>query len=227
MDARRGAKRPRSAELSLATPIISVNDLQAACIPLSSLLADGNSSLTGAKKLRNAAHHSLQMQLRINTPYGPMGRNLVIERGGETLVIDYADPFAYFSHLCEVSPAFGTFLMSHLRSGLGSIAIYHDEAKPGNALRPDAARSFVAIYWTVSEWPDWFRNRCATGWVVLGYVHYAQMQRVVIELGEVGQHIWKTNGDKQGMGSRALGKQVMLIPFAFLNVLGLEAKFSL
>lgn len=41
--------------------------------------------------------------------------------------------------------------------------MYTDEATPGNQLRPDKARNYYAIYWTIAEYPDWFRSRHG-GW---------------------------------------------------------------
>eukprot|EP00974_Lingulodinium_polyedra_P022899 2209521-Lingulodinium_polyedra.AAC.1 len=38
----------------------------------------------------------------------------------------------------------------------GSICIYSDEVQPGNVLRPDKGRSFLAVYWGVTELPDFF-----------------------------------------------------------------------
>ena len=46
---------------------------------------------------------------------------------------------------------------------------YADEVQPGNVLRPDRGRSFLAVYWGVKEAPDFFRSR-GLWWVTLMYV---------------------------------------------------------
>eukprot|EP00969_Alexandrium_andersonii_P102991 4544937-Alexandrium_andersonii.AAC.1 len=66
--------------------------------------------------------------------------------------------------------------MSRLGQGLpgqgdfsGGICIYSDDVQPGNVLRPDRGRSFLAVYWGIMEMPDYFRSR-GLWWMALMYV---------------------------------------------------------
>jgi hypothetical protein len=127
------------------------------------------------------------------TPYGPLIKRLQApsECEGEHEVIKYACPFAFLYYACELSSAFATFLETAIaRPGLAGrnlpsssnpdqavpivgpkarITLYFDEVTPGNNLRPDAGRSYLAVYWTFLEFPAWFRAN-QNGWFELCYI---------------------------------------------------------
>ena len=49
------------------------------------------------------------------------------------------------------------------------ICYYLDKAKPGHNTRPDVARTAQCIYWSIMEFPHWFRSR-RNGWIPFAYV---------------------------------------------------------
>jgi hypothetical protein len=55
-----------------------------------------------------------------------------------------------------------------MNGGMGRLALYFDEVKPGNVLRPDKGRSLQCVYWTLLDLPDWFRSR-GYGWFHYGF----------------------------------------------------------
>ena len=128
----------------------------------------------------------------IETPYGALIKTLRApsERRGVHHDIKYACPFAFLYHACELSTTFATFLEEHLsRPGPASrnppssdqalpidevigearVVMYFDEVVPGNNLRPDQGRTYLAVYWTFLEFPSWFRAS-QNGWFELCYV---------------------------------------------------------
>ena len=50
-----------------------------------------------------------------------------------------------------------------------TVAIYLDEAVPGNQNRPDRGRASQCLYWTIADYPAWFISRAA-GWAPFAYV---------------------------------------------------------
>jgi hypothetical protein len=74
---------------------------------------------------------------------------------------------ALFWYLASQSIANKEFLVKHLGSQVSNIAIYCDNVKPGNVLRPDEGRSFEAVYWTIMDLPAWSRSQKAVGWMPL------------------------------------------------------------
>ena len=50
------------------------------------------------------------------------------------------------------------------RDSPAHLVFYVDECKPGNVLRPDKGRELACFYWTVREFPSWFRARDG-GWL--------------------------------------------------------------
>ena len=113
------------------------------------------------------ARRRLQIQadsvIRTTNPYGDVRKQFQIDTEDGPMVVRYVCPHAWLYHLCETSPRFGDFLLQHVGLGSpGSICIYSDEVTPGNNLRPDRARQFLAIYWAILPAPDWFRH--GPGW---------------------------------------------------------------
>ena len=84
----------------------------------------------------------------------------------------YASPFALLYEGTKLSAMFSSFLaqvMSSSPDGL-RICFYLDKAKPGsNTQRPDIARTHQCIYWSVLQFPSWFRSR-RNGWIPFAYV---------------------------------------------------------
>ena len=110
------------------------------------------------------------------TPYGPLVKQLEVDTDSGPEQLDYVCPHSWLYLVCLQCEVFSQFLTGCLSQGLpgqgdlaGSICIYSDEVQPGNVLRPDRGRSFLAVYWGVKEAPDFFRSR-GLWWVTLMYV---------------------------------------------------------
>jgi len=118
------------------------------------------------------------------TPYGHLVKQLEVEtdRGPEQL--DYVCPHAWLYYVCSQCPQFAHFLIGSLSQGLpgpgglaGGICIYSDDVQPGNVLRPDKGRSFLAVYWGVKEMPDYYRSR-GLWWTLLMYVPTSRVKSI-------------------------------------------------
>lgn len=101
----------------------------------------------------------------------------------EPIQLWYACPFALLWKLCVESVLFYRFLkqnmarLSQPRDGQAGpstrdrarVALYWDEVVPGNNMRPDKGRAYIAVYWTFVDLPMWFING-PIGWFSLGFV---------------------------------------------------------
>ena len=117
-------------------------------------------SVRTARRMLSARSRSAISQ---TTPYGDVLKAFEISASSGPMKVHYVCPHAWLHLVCSSSPRFGEFLVERLGHGLqGSICIYSDEVMPGNALRPDRGRQFLAIYWGIPQMPDWFRSRA--GW---------------------------------------------------------------
>ena len=111
-----------------------------------------------------------------STPYGQVVNQLEVDTDSGPLQLDYVCPHAWLYIVCLQCRLYAGFLTGCLGQGLpgqrelaGSICIYSDEAQPGNVLRPDKGRSFLAMYWGIKEMPDFFRSR-GLWWMTLMYL---------------------------------------------------------
>ena len=119
------------------------------------------------------------------TPYGALYKTMELDGGDQApaIRIDYACPFALLWWLCTLSVHFYRFFERYLARlsqpsdgqpdpltrMRGRVALYWDEVVPGNNLRPDKGRAYIAVYWTFIDLPMWFINS-AIGWFSLCYV---------------------------------------------------------
>ena len=92
------------------------------------------------------------------TPYGHVIESMDLDAHHERYSWCYINPHAFLYVMCTTCEAFFGFILQHCPHGM-DIALYADEAKPGNVLRPDAGRSALCIYWTITQLPAWFRSR--------------------------------------------------------------------
>ena len=86
--------------------------------------------------------------------------------------IYHVNPFAFLSHAIQTSPLFENFLRSLVGAAPGGtldFIFYLDKAKPGNQQRPDDGRTAQCLYWSILQFPMWFRSR-RCGWIPFGYV---------------------------------------------------------
>ena len=133
------------------------------------------------------------------TPYGRIGNSFCINRGGNSLTMCYANPFALLWQASEKCKAFVPFLQACFGpSCRGTVVLNDDETKPGNALRPDKARAYTAVYWSFLEYPDWFRARCNLAWMPFGYILTRDLVKVGVSISELTKHVlnifWAQDG---------------------------------
>ena len=131
------------------------------------------------KGLRQARRRFAEMLKKPSlqcTPYGQVVKQLEVDTDSGPVHVDYVCPHAWLYIACLQCQLFAQFLTGCLSQGLpgqgdlaGSICIYSDEAQPGNVLRPDRGRNFLAVYWGITEMPDFFRSR-GLWWMTLMYV---------------------------------------------------------
>lgn len=119
-----------------------------------------------------AAQHGLT-----DTPYGQILQDMTLETTDGPLQWKYVNPFAFLHHVCNISKTFGAVLLDHLAGRRTNIIFYFDETQPGNILRPDKARSFMAVYWTFRELPEYLRHRII-GWFPFGFMKESNMAKL-------------------------------------------------
>ena len=87
---------------------------------------------------------------------------------GETPTVHYVDPFALMEYFCTISVPFTAFVERWCtgEEAKPRVVMYHDDVRPGNVHLPGYARLYCIVYWTLSSFPDWFRNS-DQGWFVL------------------------------------------------------------
>ena len=133
-----------------------------------------------------------------NTMYGTVYKTMELPAvrendsdQAEPIRLEYACPFALLWHLCTLSMHFYRFLaanaarLSQPPEGQAGpvtrlrarIALYWDEVVPGNNMRPDKGRGYIAVYWTFVDLPMWFING-PIGWFTLCYVPLVTLEIV-------------------------------------------------
>ena len=102
------------------------------------------------------------------TPYGPVIQQLDLETTPPTRW-DYIHPLALVFFLSTICSQFGAMMARTIdkHGSMLKIAVYIDEVRPGNVLRPDKARSVHNLYWAFIEWPEWFLCR-DSAWLNFG-----------------------------------------------------------
>ena len=122
------------------------------------------------------------------TPYGQLLKHLDLEyeeRDGSMTKVTYVCPRALLHMICETSPHFAAFVAEYIgvivlgeawlskevieAAQGGSMIFYFDEVRPGNVHRPDMARLYQGIYWSLLEFPEWFRSS-QNSWFPLCYL---------------------------------------------------------
>jgi hypothetical protein len=116
---------------------------------------------------------------KIDTPYGTLVKSWQVANiapGGTAAAaaepdyfkIEYVCPMALLYHLCSMSAAFLRKLQAACRA-VGRIVIYFDDVTPGNIKRPDSGRSYMAVYWTLLDFPAHILST-ESGWFPLSYI---------------------------------------------------------
>ena len=98
------------------------------------------------------------------TPYGPFVDAVEVEctEGAQPSTVHFIRPAALLWKTTENSARFMALLrscgLSHDAEAqpTGQICIYLDDVVPGNSLRADGGRKYVAVYWALLNLPQWF-----------------------------------------------------------------------
>ena len=112
-----------------------------------------------------------------DTPYGPLVDSVEADSvsGPEPIKVSYIGPAALLWQTAQHSARFLALLvacgLSHSDDALpaGLIALYLDDVVPGNALRADGGRKYVAIYWALVNLPSWYLSS-QYGWFPLCFL---------------------------------------------------------
>jgi hypothetical protein len=121
------------------------------------------------------------------TPYGPLYTSITCNG----IKVDCLNPFAFLWQAAQLDERLGAIFEQHLSGKVCRLALYCDGVKPGNVLRPDMGRSFEAVYWTFMELPDYFRSRCAFGWLPLCFVKSSTVQTLPAGMSSVAKELLK------------------------------------
>jgi hypothetical protein len=114
----------------------------------------------------------------METPLGPLTSSTELPQGDgrPPMAVQYICPLAFLWQACRLSLPLFKLLQGFPQtegeaqpSVQARIAMYLDDVMPGNARRPDAARSYVAVYWALMDLPDWLLHS-TMGWFVLGFI---------------------------------------------------------
>ena len=81
-------------------------------------------------------------------------------QAAEVFAWQVINPVTFLKFLSEKQAVFGDLLKEVCdKRGQLRVALYFDEIKPGNVLRPDVGKSQICWYWTIMDLPCWFRSR--------------------------------------------------------------------
>ncbi len=112
------------------------------------------------------------------TPYGPLKKNLQLPAAdGGTVSVPYCCPFALLFLAAQQCSGLVNFVLTCLQGQAGRLALYVDEVRSGNALRPDKGRAYHVLYWSCMEFPSWFLSSAA-GWFTLLFITSRALDRV-------------------------------------------------
>ena len=129
------------------------------------------------REARLLAHKSLYELPSTQTPFGPIALTTKVMGMKRALDIYHVNPVAFLYHALVLSRSLCVFLdacQSSNPEGVLTIALYLDEATPGNQNRPDRGRASQCCYWTILEFPPWFISR-SCGWLPFAFVLCAEM----------------------------------------------------
>ena len=169
--------RPKCISHSISHPWLQ--PISAAATPAAAMAAN-STSCTARADLTGMSHKHLKnldrnLEKADCTPYGTLVKVLEAEQEPrpeapaaappEYIKIKYACPFALLWLLCASSENFFNLLCTtglkpqpSLGTGdqpVGRLVIYFDDVMPGNLHRPDKGRKYMALYWSLLDWPSW------------------------------------------------------------------------
>ena len=165
------SKRPRKtcpAEAKVATQQLAYA-LMRHNVPVTRVMDIVETNVPESVLGRRACDKMMQSYSKLTTIYGQLTKTMEIPLvGGGATTVYMNNPFSFIRAAAELSQPFNKFLQRHLPKK-ASISIYNDETTPGNQHRPDNARSYTALKWTLLDLPTWFRER-KHGWFRFGYI---------------------------------------------------------
>ena len=93
-----------------------------------------------------------------NTPYGPLIRQVTLNRIGKPDVnVGFQNPMAFLHYQCENSDHFAAIMRDAIQvhpptpSTPWSIILYQDGVDPGDGLAKNKSRHSVVFYWSFAE----------------------------------------------------------------------------
>jgi hypothetical protein len=139
--------------------------------------------VSSVRMARRQANEMLYDLPNTTTPFGALCQHTIVPGKKEDLDIYHVNPAAFIYQALLVSMPFRVFLdscRSRAPAGVLTVALYLDEATPGNQRRPDHGRSSQCIYWTILEFPQWFICR-ASGWLPFAYVQVSELKKAGLD----------------------------------------------
>ena len=131
------------------------------------------------KRSRGQMTDELRSYSQIETPYGLLIQKLDLPLiDGKVYHWYMANPFALLWWLVQHLVYFRKFFCANVRGEVGKVVLYEDEATPGNKLHWHNPREMLCWYWTLAQFPAWYRSR-KHGWFVLGYIKTPILKTVV------------------------------------------------
>ena len=96
----------------------------------------------------------------VETPFGSLVSSLDFspKPTDDPVPIRYINPFALLWWLSNISLQFFEFMKCTLPTRVGRMVFYADEVTPGNDKRADKGMAYYAFFWSIVEFPDWFRH---------------------------------------------------------------------
>ena len=130
------------------------------------------------RTVRGHLHDAVAEDAFVETPYGQVCQQMSLpQKDSADFEWNFISPFALLHHLTRVSKTFAGMVAKHLQNRECSFIIYTDGATPGNVLRPDKGRSFIAVYWTILELPEFLRHR-DLGWFPFGFLKATTLSKI-------------------------------------------------
>ena len=115
--------------------------------------------------------------LTTETPYGPLRKCVSVESEDGPLPLELLCPLALLWTLCSRNVGYFNLVRDSCPAQRGRIAIYMDDVRPGNVLRPDIGRAYWALYWNILEMPSWHRSSM-DGWLPLCFVRVSTCKKI-------------------------------------------------
>lgn len=135
----------------------------------------GDQLAVSERTIRRRVGDELHTTANIENPFGTVCKTSRVLGKKGVMELDHANPIALlYQALCS-SSRYADFLATLQTSKPFTITLYLDEATPGNIRRPDRGRAAQCMYWSILEYPSWFRSR-AGGWHPFAYALVSEMK---------------------------------------------------